>query len=700
MCFHTRDAVERDDSKLTFEVPGNRLRMDAVRVTLASCEFPMVQYTIEEDFSRLYLNQGLRLDDEDARWIDVVYRRPGEDEPSSPTRILLPRRLNPIRECVWRGSRLVVECDFPHGLFSSETGRALPLKRGLTLVGSASGDHVVENGVCRVSDTAFAIESGDVIHPQGQHATHVLLPTLASPTALCEALTQAARGCLGDDVKMAFRYDASADRVLLTVASMAAAHGRLRVLPSALAQRCGLSTESAELRTTPTVWPSDPTELWDYVEMPTGFYAPCHRPMCVGQPMRFGTELEAAVNRLYFPIGKLGSASATSPHVLIFADPAGNVLSCDIPCGRYTSADLCRHLQSEMCRVARGGGVAFSVTHEEDRFTFACEKVSGDGRVTAATFGLLFHHPLSVDPARFGFLPLPHTSASSYTAPFRTRAARVEGRPITNLVRVSELAPQKRFSFHATQPPSMTAVVREGSSSELVLSTYVNSLPFAHGFRVDDVLSLSASPGATVLNVERKEVKLPPTRHELPPSTLCVVLPPHPDDTVQTLRLAAPRVTDLSEVGTTLQLTGLVEPWNLSFGKPKSIPAHAVGFPARAVQWGVDGSVEDEHGARQPPFLAPHVHCLDHPDYVIVTFSEGSGTGLEHSFDGESRHVFCKLSLYPLFREERALPRDTTLLNGNFSRFTIAFWNPDLRTPYRFHGSEFSFSLSFLSAIP
>ena len=70
------------------------------------------------------------------------------------------------------------------------------------------------------------------------------------------------------------------------------------------------------------------------------------------------------------------------------------------------------------------------------------------------------------------------------------------------------------------------------------------------------------------------------------------------------------------------------------------------------------------------------------------------------AYDGENRQVFCKLSLYPLFREERMLPRDTTLLRDNLHTFTLAFWNPDLRTPYHFHGAEFSFSLNFVSVVP
>ena len=46
------------------------------------------------------------------------------------------------------------------------------------------------------------------------------------------------------------------------------------------------------------------------------------------------------------------------------------------------------------------------------------------------------------------------------------------------------------------------------------------------------------------------------------------------------------------------------------------------------------------------------------------------------------------------------LDSDTTLLQNNLTRFTLSFWNPDLRTPYKFHGAQFSFSLNFISSLP
>ena len=167
------------------------------------------------------------------------------------------------------------------------------------------------------------------------------------------------------------------------------------------------------------------------------------------------------------------------------------------------------------------------------------------------------------------------------------------------------------------------------------------------------------------------------------------------------IALRVPKQIDgLGDPGVCVQIASDPEPWSMHFGKPRSLPAHLMGFPASAVLWGVHGTIGNDEGALLPPYEAPHSHCLDHPDYVLLTFSESAGATLEHSYDGECRQVFCKLSLYPLFREERMLPRDTTLLQSNLTRFTLSFWNPDLRTPYKFHGAQFSFSLNFVSPLP
>ena len=270
---------------------------------------------------------------------------------------------------------------------------------------------------------------------------------------------------------------------------------------------------------------------------------------------------------------------------------------------------------------------------------------------------------------------------------------------------MSEVAAQKRFRLHAVAPPPMVGVVLGGDATTLRVRTHVSRTPFAHGFQEGDVVRIARpdADGAVVhatpdpaSDEEGKERTVPPTPATLPRECSCVVLATDADPTV--LTLAVPRLAGLADAGTCVNVLGDVAAWNVRFGGERSLPPATLGFPRGATQWGVDGSVRDAGDRRLPPFEAPHVHTLDHPDYVLLTFSESASTAFAHVHQGEHRSIWCKLSLYPLFREERMLPRDTALQNGALEEFTIAFWNPDLRTPYEFHGAEFSLSLNFVVA--
>lgn len=715
LCFHTRDAVERNDSSLTFEMPSHRLATGAHKVALASCEFPMVQWTVEEDWSRLWLNEGIRL--EAGAVFRIVAKLPAHAEPSDPVVLTLPPRLNPLKKVTRRGDTLVCECEHPHGLWSSITGAPLHpafADGSVRMVGKGDVSlsmALADKTLHRVSDTEFALRA-----PVGEGSLYVLTPTVASPKQLCEWLTTAAQNALDPHgVTLRFAYDAAQDVVRLS-ATCDMPGTLVRVLPDRLAVSMGLSTAPVRLEDTSShVWPSEPTQMWDYVLIPPGFYAPCHRPMCVGQPLRLGAEMESAVNRLYFPLAERVPSGSTTPHILVFADPEGRTLTCPIPCGRYSPSQLCLHLEAEMTRAAEvlSPGIAFAVAHEQDRYVFSCERRdAATGRVAPVAFGLLFHHPLCIDAARLGFAAQPLSGSHTYVAAQPTRAATVgrDGRTVSNVLRISEMTAQKRFRVHATHAPPMIGVVSASTDRHLTVRTHVNKLPFAHGYQPGDVVRLSACGPSRVLCKKEgedalAEVSVGESAAAIPVDCSVVVLEGEEDPC--RLRLHAPALTGLRDEGTCLQVVcETVEPWNLCFCKPRSLPSHLMGFPAKAILWGVDGSVADTVAApssltrRLPPYEAPHTHCLDHPDYVLLTFSESSGASFQHNYGGESRSIFCKLSLYPLFREERMLPRDTTLLTNNLSRFTLAFWNPDMRTPYRFHGAEFSFSLSFFSAIP
>ena len=742
ICFHTRDAVEREDSRMVFELPVHRLRNPAVKVALGSVEFPMVQWTVEEEWSRLWINEGIRLTSGGNK-LQFSIRLPGGTDPEYTNDIGVPVRLNPIvgvRRV--EGGFLDFECSEPHFLWAND-GSSCLVKRMATwgcdvrVVAGVGGDISIraafEDGhLHRISDTTFRVGGitsapvGDVAWASRQ--AFLLVDVIPSPHHLCELLTFAARGTAfvyGDEgsvdgstqgvasvgQEIRFQYNKKKDEV--------AVHLRfpertlVRVVPGALAKMLGLS--STVIRTSETVssLATGPTNMWDYVEIPTGFYSPCHRSMSTGQPLRFGTEVESAINRLYFPLPSTGDnrlqASPSTPHTIVFVDPWARTNMCPIPCGRYTPLSICSYLETEMTRIS-GKDVTFSVFYSEDRFVFSCERTSDSGRVEAAPFSLLFNHPICTDAARFGFPPQPCVGATTYTSITPVHFPRTDGfvgsepRAVGNLIRVSEITSQKRFRVHAMSVPTMTAVVTAKKEGTVVLRTYVNRLPYSHGYQLGDVVRVVATDDGMVAlevtnseNTQWKEVEYAAAPAFPFDVTAVVVQSSVNDPTV--LMLLMP---DVAEVDTSVSIIAIgPDPWNMCFCecKPKSIDAYMLGFPSQTILWGIDGSLHN--GAIMvPPFDAPFVHSLDHPDYVLITLNESAGASLEHNYNGESKHVFCKLSLYPLFREERMLPRDSNLARGTFSRFEIAFWNPDMRRPYKFHGAEFSFSLNFISGVP
>ena len=356
--------------------------------------------------------------------------------------------------------------------------------------------------------------------------------------------------------------------------------------------------------------------------------------------------------------------------------------------------------------------VRFSVTYTKDSvFEFACYRQAGvnDAR-EPLEFGLLFHHPLNMDPRRFGFLQQPYTGSHTYVSKRVYFPRSAVGNDVStpaprNILRVQELGSEKRLVLSAVAPPVCVGAVLASTTSTLRVRCHVNRHPFVHGFQLGDVVHVGFCTEQSVVGVqdgEQVEIALQSTRAVLPEGKLsCVVSEVAFDDDLCVVGLDAPAIADLRDPDTCIMLSSVPDPFNMHFAKPQSLPSTMVGFPARAICCDTDGASSPTHrDLWRPCFEAPHVHDFDHPDYVCLTFSESSGATLEHSHQGENKFIFCKLSLYPLFREERMLPRDTTLSRDNMATFTLAFWNPDMKTPYCFHGAEFSFSLNFMYATP
>lgn len=671
---------------MTFCMPNGRLRSPVSRVALASCEFPMVQWTVEEEWCRLYTLSGIALANGEC---DIII-----ECGDAVAQVRLPMHHNPATATT-RGPHLVVTCAHPHGLAACDgtpntTVFGAADARSAVLLGGADGDIPLRD-VTLVSDVEFWVRTS--ASGTGVHTLH--LPRIPSPDALCRMLTAAARGGTSSDVgQITFRYDARCDQVILAVTCNASTTSRTAcVRATTLARRLGLSTVRVPTTPPTTTLPSETTRLWESTRLTPGFYAPCHRPMSTGAPLRLTSELELSLNRLYFPIIKSGDA----PHQLIFAAPDGHVHAACVPPGRYAPTSLAALLQREMNRaVGDESAYVFTVRHGNARvFCLSCKRRTDN---VGTPFGLLFHHPLCMQAERLGFPAQPLTGSDTYRA---STIVDMPHRP-GGIVRASEITHQKRLRFHVASPPSMVAEVVDAPRTGVVrLRTHVNRMRYAHGLRPGDVIHVASSNATVVLADDGSERPLAAsTAAHIPSLCRCVVVDDASVgiDDVDLVCVRVPPVRGVGDVLTALVVTPVTDPWNLATCHAGSVPAALLGVRPGVTQWGIDGSVHDDADRALPPFDAPHVHDLDHPDYVLITFSEGTGTSLEHAYNSENRGVFCKLSLYPLFREERMLPRDTALLGSKLTTFTIGFWNPDMRQSYHFHGAEFSFSLNFVIA--
>lgn len=744
VCMDTRDAIRRKNGEFTFRMGGDNPRIEAIKVGLGSLEFPMVQWSVEAGKNALHFSEGIVVESEK----DALTFVETTDARTNEVTARVPPCINEIVEVsASAGEWKLVRTRAPHSLYYANQRSVVPAidwadveiicstlgRLSLTALDRASK-------VRYVSDTEFLISHPG---PCGKGG-FVSVPRYPSPDALCRVLTRVLAYTMTEsDYEIA--YDPSSNRATLSATrypydSQTLA---LTLYGSPLAQTLGYPSSKHSKRfrrpaapvlgaasdTTlapvgfdyfgggdtvaqpPLVLPSDDFQGWQSVSMTPGWYLPAHRSMCPGQPLRLTAELELALNRLYFPVPERIPQGQATAHFLMFTDPSGTVHNCPVYPGKYSPEALAQCLETEMTRLAANSlpGAVYTVDFEDGRFTFGCEVRDADSSVRSAPFSLLLSHPAQFDPMRIGFAPHSLHGLDSYTSTQRVLAP-----PSSNVYRVSDVAHQQRLRIHATPPPQLTCVIEHYDTrrSMLRVRAFSGQLPFVHGLRPGTPVIIGSASSTQELyhySTDDGEWSARPYRAAPVRSTwgrsAVVVESPHEDDGRPALPSGehlelwlrvkpTPALVDCTGLAVTVQ--AYVEPFNLCFGLPGSVSHTALGFAPGATQWGMDGSVSS--GAlRVPPFEAPAVHNLDHPDYVLIYFDEGKqATTLQHQRGTLSTCPFAKIVLFPTVREERMLPRETTLLSGeSLSTFTLRFTNPD-GTPYEFHGAHFSFSLNFV----
>ena len=747
VCMDTRDCRSRnnEEGSFTMELGGDNPRFQAIKVSLGSLEFPIVQWTIEEQWNRLYFSEGFRITSE-LNWLRLYEKALPETEGSEVV-VRIPPYMNRIASiCDDVVGWVKVECTHPHGLWIDGRTSILSVIEWGEVEILCAGFGRVSLSILHASDKLFYVSDTEFLMPApstaSRHTGYIHVPTYPSPSSLCEVLSFVFMHT-PTRARYQIAYHARENRAGLeaTVYPEGATALMMRLYGSPLAQLIGYSSAmheriftrplDAENRRSddqydfytkgrdhpPLQLPSDPFSSWHSIELTPGWYAPAHRPMCTGAPLRLPQELEACLNRMNFPSPERIPQGTVTGHFIIFTDPSGSTHNCPIYVGRYSAETLCAALETEMTRLSTRTmpGTVFTVDYDRlnMRFTFCCE-VSDGNIVRPAPFSLLFHHPASIDPARIGFDPVALYGRDTYTSNRKVSVPSHGGhlRPPINTYKVSEIGHQKRLRIASAPLAPFIGLITgyDVATHTLKLRMYAGQLPYAHGLVTDDVVHLTASimPQIELYKFSRNGEWEPETSQRCPVAPMwgrsgIVVEPtvtggsnmPNAENTDVCLRVRpTPELADCC--GMILAVNMEIQPFNMCFGMKHSIPSKTLGFPLGATQWGIDGATVSGR-YHIPPFDAPAVHSLDHPDYVLVYLNESkTSTALQHRYGNNTTVPFCKLVLYPLFREERMLPRDTSLLSGeSLSTFVLRFTNPD-GTPYQFHNVDFSFSLNFI----
>lgn len=714
-CVQTRDAEFRDDNVMKFKLKIDDPRSRAIKVALSSLEFPMTQYTIEEDWNRLYFSEGISFDENTFSMQISV--KSEEDGTLTKHYFDMPIRLNKIKKWVFFGDYAVATCEHPHSLHLLKSIDWGDVEILCCPFGRISLHNSLKDGELElISPEKFKVKLSNTTLEIGTilddtNSGYLFIPSIPSAFYLCNVMN-AASDIIEFPIKFIFNYNSVENRIV-TETFTNKKNVTVYFEDSFLKRFLGINLSSIKINSGKTIIPTDLFYVWDYVELETGWYSPAHRSYCTGQPLRLSQEVENAFNRLYFPLPERIPAGHITSHFLIFVDPCGHTHTCPIPCGRYTPDMICEYMETEMTRLASKTteGVEFTVEHTNDRFKFSCE-IKENGKMSPAPFSLMFNHSMQFDPSKLGFSPQPLIGSDSYTANntthFPKTSTNKKETSSLNIYRISEIGHKKIMKIHAAPSPVLTGLIvgYDNNTSTLVLETYLGQLPYSHGYKSGDVVKLAPSKNVELYVFDYDENTWKESSAEacsLAPTfgRNAVVLGVQENQKLEmcSIILKVRKTPQLSScIGNVLQIHSYVQPFNFCFNLHKSIKPEILGFQNKALLWGVDGSVMSNE-LMLPPFQAPNCHNLDHPEYIIMMLDEAQNTTLQHTSGETNKSIFAKVVLYPLAREVGMMPKDASLVGtSNLSNYTLRFLNPDF-TPYHFHGAEFSFSLTLIDVI-
>lgn len=700
-CFRTEDAESRDDEegKFVFKMHTDRNKVKASKVLLGSLEFPIVQYSIENTWNRLYFCEGIQTEEWSRNFKMEENILVGTNTSTKVVDIKLPLHMQKIKKAVIKRRKTLIHLPFEHGLWVDNQSIIHFLERE-----NIYPRLFHSNGTCVLTEENTKYVSPTCISVKGSLTpSHLHVDVFVSPSSLCNLLNNILKKTsFGVDYTLTF--DNKEGRCLMDVQNLGKQKKTVTITGDALSSRLGFGTitrafEKGTTEITGIVgYSHDPGVMQsqtikasvfggaDFVELPEGWYSPSHRPMATGQPLKIPSEIDKIFNRFAVMPSKEAKC-------IVFKKQNGEPQVRKLMSGFYDVFGLCAEIEAKMNFECKNERYEFRYISEE--FTVSAFDKNGD----PCRINLLFTHPLSIEAERFGFEKVDYSGCCSYTSNkvhvpnMQWPRGKTPFRACRNTYSIFECSHSKRIRIENNTKPSLIGKILDYKCSQqtLILQTFLAGQAFASGMQEGDVVNLF-----WVYDNQVEEDSAPTFTKE---KTICALVHRSCQDKITVHVEQEPWDAVKGKV---IGIDFPSRPFNLYFMKSlhANITGKRLGFPNSVVQCGVDGMVKSllrDRIYRTGPFLAPSVHSLDHPDYILMYIDEGKkSTCLQHRGGDNVTHPFAKIVLYPLFREERMLPKEISLNSGeSFTVFSVRFTNPD-NTPYKFHGADFSFTLNFV----
>lgn len=644
------------------DVESSQGRLPIQQLYLSSLEFPMSQYTIEDEWSNLFFDQGYPVEvtnnlTEANQILSVMI---GNDTFTA----VIPPRLNPIVQVIPRSATSATfTTAYPHGLFNRELWNwGFPIRLGGTFITDTNTTNLTTNATVVIVDAmSFTISNipaltpattwGPVNVPVDGDIGFVWAPEIATPNDLARITTHAFLEVLPSRPRVSVRYDPPLNNFVLSVTSVPSGvqawllNDGTPSLAFNLGIGCSLMHKLEPLKCTSEglfmITGSQPYCCLSRLQITPGNY------LCEN----FSRTVEIIWNRLYFPAPC--SPAPGSESNFIFSDSCGVCYTIPIPFGWYSPEVFAAFLQTQMNLADPTGNYTVTYSEATGKFTFASPEF----------FGLEFGNDDTTQRVAIalGFDNLPLRDLTTYSSayPIRIPTNACSNREVSDVLRVVSDPSKKSMKFVLSgRKPQQGTVTTLGGVTTI-------TFPQAHGYQVGDVLHIGAYLATVIEVVDWQTVQV--DIGTIPPGDIagvqCIV--PY--------------------------FSGIL---NFYFGpladqNRNSIFPEIMGFNPRPYLW-TPGTYE---------LVPPFEWNFEGPNYILIQLENPTGsTYIQHAHHKDNIvNLLAKVVLYPPFSMQRLYPmqimlQGITILNS----VKVRILNPN-HTLYRFHGRNWSATLSLVS---